>query len=41
MEKFPLILMTKLTGCRTSTFLYKSLVKHVKSWAGAKFEQTW
>ena len=27
MEKFPLISLTKLTGCRTSTFLYISLSK--------------
>ena len=27
MEKFPLIMLTKLTGCRSSTFLYMSLSK--------------
>ena len=27
MEKVPLVMLTKLTGCRTSTFLYKSLFK--------------
>ena len=27
MEKFQLIMLTKLTGCRTSTFLYISLDK--------------
>ena len=30
-------MLTKLTGCSTSTFLYISLIKHVKSAMGPGF----
>ena len=37
MEQFPFILLTKLTECRTSTFLYLSLSKTCEMQGGDVF----